>query len=53
MIELGEDYAEILFGNNQYDYANNLMEIFKTYKAPEKEAAMRSTSLRFPIPGLN
>ena len=39
LIELGEDYAEILFGNNQYDYANNLVAVFKTYKAPEKEAA--------------
>ncbi len=38
MIELGDEYAEVLFGNNNYDYANKLMELFSTYKAPEKEA---------------
>ncbi|MEP6711812.1 MAG: AAA family ATPase [Ferruginibacter sp.] len=38
MIELGHDYAEILFGSNRYDYARDLMELFSTYKAPEKEA---------------
>jgi hypothetical protein len=39
MIELGNDYAEVLFANNQYEYAGNLVDIFKDYKAPEKEAA--------------
>ncbi len=37
MIELGNDYAEVLFGNNSYAYANDLMKIFSTYKAPEKD----------------
>jgi hypothetical protein len=37
MIELGNDYAEILFGNDNYDYATGLIEFFATYKAPEKE----------------
>jgi hypothetical protein len=40
IIELGDsNYAQLLFGNDQYDYANNLLDILKTYKAPEKEVA--------------
>jgi hypothetical protein len=39
MIELGDEYAEILFANNNYSFANEMMELFSTYKAPEKEAA--------------
>jgi ATPase family associated with various cellular activities (AAA) len=38
MIELGDEYAEILFSNNNYEYANRLMQVFSGYKAPEKEA---------------
>ncbi|MDN3658375.1 AAA family ATPase [Ferruginibacter paludis] len=38
LIELGNEYAEILFDNNSYPYANNLIKVFCTYKAPEKEA---------------
>lgn len=37
MIEVGDDYAEILFGNKSYTYANELVKLFSTYKAPEKE----------------
>lgn len=37
MIEVGDDYAEILFRNDNYDFANELVKIFTTYKAPEKE----------------
>lgn len=37
MIELGDEYAEILFASNNYAYANKLMEIFSGYKAQEKE----------------
>lgn len=37
MIEIGDEYAEILFGNNNYPYANELVKLFATYKAPEKE----------------
>lgn len=37
MIELGDEYAEILFGNKSYAYANELVKLFSTYKAPEKE----------------
>jgi len=37
MIELGHEYAEILFGNNNYEYAHELVETFSRYKAPEKE----------------
>lgn len=38
LVELGYDYAEILFGTNNYVYANNLVEQLANYKAPEKEA---------------
>ncbi|MGB4843329.1 MAG: AAA family ATPase [Ferruginibacter sp.] len=37
MIELGDDYAEILFSNKNYGYANDLVKLFSTYKAPQKE----------------
>lgn len=37
MIEVGCEYAEILFANNNFGYANELVKIFSTYKAPEKE----------------
>jgi len=37
VIELGNDYAEILFDKNNYDFANKLIETFKTYKAQAKE----------------
>lgn len=37
MIELGSDYAEILFANNNYEYANELVKVFAAYKAPQKE----------------
>lgn len=36
MIEVGDEYAEILFGNNNYTYANELVKFFSTYQAPEK-----------------
>ncbi len=39
MIEVGDEYAEILFGNKNYAYANELVKLFSTYKAPEKEMA--------------
>lgn len=37
MIELGESYAEVLFANNNYDYANGLIKVFTEMKAAEKE----------------
>ncbi len=37
MIEVGDDYAEILFRNVNYTYANDLVQLFATYKALEKE----------------
>lgn len=36
MIELGDSYAEILFANDNYDYANDLIKLFSTFKAPGK-----------------
>lgn len=38
IIMLGEDYAEILFSNTDYERANNMVLAFSKYKAPEKEA---------------
>lgn len=37
MIELGDEYAEILFRENNYAYANELIDLFVSYKAPQKE----------------
>ncbi len=37
MIEVGDEYAEVLFANNNYKFANELMELFSSYKAPQKE----------------
>ena len=37
MIEVGDEYAELLFSNKNYAYANELVKLFSTYKAPEKE----------------
>lgn len=37
MIELGEDDVEILFSTSQFDTANKLVEIFASFKAPEKD----------------
>jgi hypothetical protein len=37
MIELGDEYAEILFCNNNYNYANGLITTFADFKAPQKE----------------
>lgn len=37
MIEVGEDYVEIYFPARSFDYANRLVEIFTSFKAPEKE----------------
>jgi hypothetical protein len=37
MIEIGDAYAEILFSEKNYAYANELVELFSTYRAPEKE----------------
>lgn len=38
IIMLGEDYAEILFSNTDYERANNMVLAFSKHKAPEKEA---------------
>ncbi len=37
LIELGDDYAEILFNKKDYAFANSLVKEFSTYKAPRKE----------------
>lgn len=37
MIEVGDEYAEILYDNGNYDAANKLIAIFAGMKAPAKE----------------
>ena len=37
LIGLGSDHVDILFGNTNYDYANELVKLFTGFKAPEKE----------------
>jgi ATPase family associated with various cellular activities (AAA) len=37
LVELGHDYAEIVFCANRFGYANGLVEKLKAFKAPEKE----------------
>ena len=37
MIELGREYVEVLFGNNNFDYAKNLTEMFAGFKLRAKE----------------
>lgn len=37
MIELGDDYAEVLFSNGSHGYASTLIEVFTAMKAAEKE----------------
>ena len=37
MIEIGNRYAEILYANDNHDYAHWLMDVFSTYKAVEQE----------------
>jgi hypothetical protein len=39
MIEVGDDYVEILFGANKFDYDNKLVEVFTGFKAPERQEA--------------
>jgi hypothetical protein len=37
LFELGNSYAKVLFGNNNYDFADNLITVFTEYKLPEKK----------------
>ncbi len=37
LVELGHDYAEILFCHDRFGYANQLIENLQAFKAPEKE----------------
>lgn len=37
VIRLGHDYAEVLFANSNYVYANGIIELLSTYQLPEKE----------------
>jgi len=37
LIRLGDDWAEILFGTNDFEKANSMLLEFKALKAPEKE----------------
>jgi hypothetical protein len=37
MIELWNEYANILFSNDNYDYADKVMQVFVDFEASEKE----------------
>ncbi len=37
VVRLGDDWLEIYFSNNDFPRANQMLETFKTMKAPEKE----------------
>jgi hypothetical protein len=37
LIKLSDEYAEILFGNSNYEYANALIKVFAGFKMPQKE----------------
>jgi ATPase family associated with various cellular activities (AAA) len=53
MIEVGDEYAEVLFAKNNYKFANELMELFSSYKAPEKEAAFEINIITQSSSGLD
>jgi hypothetical protein len=53
LIELGDDYAEVLFTNNNYDYANKLIDVFAEFKAPEKEMAFEINIITQTSTGLD
>ncbi|GAB2830100.1 P-loop NTPase family protein [Ferruginibacter profundus] len=37
LVKLSDEYAEVLFGNTNYEYANALIAAFAAFKVPEKE----------------
>jgi hypothetical protein len=37
LIKLSDEYAEVLFSNTNYEYANSLIKAFTSFKMPEKE----------------
>ncbi|MGG9964751.1 AAA family ATPase [Ferruginibacter sp. SUN106] len=37
LVKLSDEYAEVLFGNSNYEYANALITAFAAFKVPEKE----------------
>jgi SpoVK/Ycf46/Vps4 family AAA+-type ATPase len=47
MIEMGDDYADILFAADNYEKANELMQIFSAYKAPEREKEFEINIITF------
>jgi len=53
MIEVGDEYAEILFGVNNKTYANELVQLFSTYKAAEKEQAFEINIITQTSSGLD
>jgi ATPase family associated with various cellular activities (AAA) len=53
MIEIGDEYAEILFSEGNYAYANELVKLFSTYLAPEKEQAFEINIITQTSSGLD
>ena len=47
MIEIGDDYADISFAAGNCEKANELMQIFSAYKAPEREKEFEINIITF------
>jgi len=52
IIDVGTDDVEILFGSNQYEYVNNLLEFFKSCRADAKEEAFEINIITLNSSGL-
>lgn len=52
MIELTSDYAKILYPNNKYNETNSLINIFSTYKLPQKQEAYEINIITLSKEGL-
>lgn len=53
MIDLGDDWVEILFSDNNFNYADKLVEVFKDFKAPEKEGELEINIITLTLHGLD
>jgi hypothetical protein len=52
MVELTSDYAKILYPNFRYDEANRLVDIFSSYKLPQKQEAYEINIITLSRDGL-
>lgn len=52
MVELTSDYAKVLYPNYRYDDANSLVNIFSSYKLPQKQEAYEINIITLSRDGL-